>query len=78
MTLSPRREKVDRPEIFWEFTRSLCPTCRKVIDAHIRLRNNRMIALGLTRQQFFYLALLIRLAAYDGRKWQAMRRTAAV
>lgn len=43
MTLTTRREKVDRPEIFWEFTRSLCPTCRKVIDAHILLRNNQVI-----------------------------------
>ena len=23
----------DRPEILWEFTRSLCPTCKRVIDA---------------------------------------------
>jgi len=34
--------KVDRPEIFWEFTRSLCPECRKVIDAHILLRDNKV------------------------------------
>jgi 7,8-dihydro-6-hydroxymethylpterin dimethyltransferase len=38
------RNKVDRPEIFWEFTRSLCPAegCRKVIDAHILLRDNQV------------------------------------
>ena len=35
-------QKVDRPEIFWEFTRSLCPECRRVIDAHILLRANKV------------------------------------
>jgi len=35
--------KQDRPEIFWEFTKSLCPECRKVIDAHILLRDDKVI-----------------------------------
>ena len=35
--------KQDRPEIFWEFTRSLCPECRRVIDAQILLRNGQVI-----------------------------------
>jgi hypothetical protein len=36
--------KVDRPEIFWEFTRSLCPHegCRRVIDAHVLLRAGKV------------------------------------
>jgi len=34
--------KQDRPEIFWEFTRSLCPVCKRVIDAHILLRDNQV------------------------------------
>ncbi len=34
--------KIDRPEIFYEFTRSLCPTCRRVIDAHILLRDGKV------------------------------------
>lgn len=42
MTLTTR-QKVDRPEIFWEFTKSLCPTCKRVIDAHVLLRNNQVI-----------------------------------
>lgn len=41
------------------------------------VRNNRVIALGLTGQQFFCLALLIGLAVYYGWKWQAMRQTTA-
>ena len=32
----------ERPEIFWELTRSLCPTCRKVVDAQILLRDGRV------------------------------------
>jgi tetraether lipid synthase len=33
----------DRPEIFWELTRSLCPECRRVIDAQVLFRENRVI-----------------------------------
>jgi uncharacterized radical SAM superfamily Fe-S cluster-containing enzyme len=44
MTITTTRpQKVDRPEIFWEFTRSLCPECKKVIDAHVLLRDNKVI-----------------------------------
>jgi 7,8-dihydro-6-hydroxymethylpterin dimethyltransferase len=34
--------KQDRGEIFWELTRSICPTCRKVIDARIVLRDGKV------------------------------------
>ena len=34
--------KQERPEIFWEFTRSICPECKKLIDAQILLRDNRV------------------------------------
>lgn len=34
--------KQDRGEIFWELTRSICPTCRKVIDARIILRDGKV------------------------------------
>ena len=40
-TKAPSR--VDRPEIFWELTRSLCPQCKRVIDAQILLRDGRVI-----------------------------------
>ena len=36
-------DKINRPAIFWEFTRSLCPECKKLIDAQILLRDNRVI-----------------------------------
>lgn len=34
--------KADREEIFYELTRSLCPVCKKVIDADILLKNNKV------------------------------------
>ena len=35
--------KQDRPEIFWELTRSICPECNRVIDAQILFRDNRVV-----------------------------------
>lgn len=34
--------KADRDAIFFELTRSICPECRRVIDAQILLRNNKV------------------------------------
>jgi uncharacterized radical SAM superfamily Fe-S cluster-containing enzyme len=34
--------KHDADYVFFERTRSLCPTCRRVIDAHILLRDNKV------------------------------------
>ena len=34
---------MDRPEIFWELTRSICPVCARVIDAQILFRDNRVV-----------------------------------
>jgi 7,8-dihydro-6-hydroxymethylpterin dimethyltransferase len=41
-TRQPGLRKVDRDAIFYELTRSICPQCRRVIDAHILLRDNRV------------------------------------
>jgi phosphatidylglycerol---prolipoprotein diacylglyceryl transferase len=41
------------------------------------VRNNQVIAFGLTGQQFFCLALLAGLAIYFARQWQNARRTVA-
>ncbi len=35
--------KIDRDAIFFELTRSICPECRRVIDAQILLRDNKVI-----------------------------------
>ncbi|MCK6566902.1 MAG: radical SAM protein [Chloroflexi bacterium] len=34
--------KEERREIFWELTKSICPECRKVIDARILLRDGKV------------------------------------
>jgi uncharacterized radical SAM superfamily Fe-S cluster-containing enzyme len=36
------RQKHDVDYVFFELTRSICPVCRRVIDAHILLRNNKV------------------------------------
>jgi uncharacterized radical SAM superfamily Fe-S cluster-containing enzyme len=43
MTISiPGIQKADRPAIFWELTRSICPECKQVIDAQILLRDGKV------------------------------------
>lgn len=38
---APRKKK-DVDYVFYELTRSICPECRQVIDAHILLRDNKV------------------------------------
>ncbi|MGC1377654.1 MAG: radical SAM protein [Anaerolineales bacterium] len=38
----PKPALASRNEIFWEFTRSLCPTCKKLVDAQVLLRDNKV------------------------------------
>ena len=35
--------KRDRDEVFLEATRSICPVCKRVIDAEVNIRENRVI-----------------------------------
>ncbi|HZS04440.1 MAG TPA: radical SAM protein [Blastocatellia bacterium] len=39
-TVAPRKKDADY--VFYELTRSICPNCRKVIDAQILLRDNKV------------------------------------
>src|ERR1035441_7651326 len=39
---SRRQMKKDADYVFYELTRSICPQCRKVIDAKILLRDNKV------------------------------------
>ena len=36
------RTKHDADYVFYELTRSICPDCRRVLDAHILLRENKV------------------------------------
>ncbi|MBA3366875.1 MAG: radical SAM protein [Actinobacteria bacterium] len=35
--------KVDRDEVFLEYTKSICPVCKVVIDAEVNIRDNRVV-----------------------------------
>jgi uncharacterized radical SAM superfamily Fe-S cluster-containing enzyme len=41
ITGSPRR-KVDRDEVFLEYTKSICPVCKVVVDAEVNVRNQKV------------------------------------
>lgn len=40
--MDPAIVKEDRKEIFWELTKSICPECRKVIDARVLIRDGKV------------------------------------
>jgi len=42
MALTEQREKVDRDEVFLEYTKSICPVCKVVVDAEVNIRDNRV------------------------------------
>ena len=42
MQNNPRPQKRDTDYVFYELTRSICPNCRRVIDAQIILRDNKV------------------------------------
>jgi 7,8-dihydro-6-hydroxymethylpterin dimethyltransferase len=39
---SDARRRSDADYVFFELTRSICPTCLRIVDAHILLRDNRV------------------------------------
>src|SRR5258708_11991135 len=41
-TIPSIRVKHDSDYVFYELTRSICPQCRRVIDAHIILRDDKV------------------------------------
>lgn len=57
------RQKQERQEILWEVTRSLCPECKKVIDAQVLLRNNQVIMRKYCAEHGKFEALLFNDAA---------------
>ncbi|MGH9024186.1 MAG: radical SAM protein, partial [Acidimicrobiia bacterium] len=36
------RQKVDRDEIFVEYTKSICPLCKVVVDAQVNIRAGKV------------------------------------
>jgi hypothetical protein len=42
MTAAQMRTKIDRDEVFVEYTKSICPVCKVVIDAQVNIRDNKV------------------------------------
>src|ERR671919_3101774 len=36
-------KRVDRDEVFLEYTKSICPICKVVVDAEVNIRDGRVI-----------------------------------
>jgi 7,8-dihydro-6-hydroxymethylpterin dimethyltransferase len=54
----PRHVKVDRDEVFLEYTKSICPVCKTVIDAEVNVRENRVILRKRCREHGLFEALV--------------------
>ena len=50
--------KVDRADLYWEFTRSLCPECKQVIDAQILFRDGQVIMRKRCPEHGYFEALI--------------------
>jgi tetraether lipid synthase len=50
--------KVDRGEVFLEYTKSVCPVCKTVIDAEVNVRDNRVILRKRCREHGVFEALV--------------------
>ena len=53
-----RPVKRDRPEVFYELTRSMCPVCRAIIDAQILLRYNKVYMRKRCKEHGLFEALV--------------------
>jgi hypothetical protein len=50
--------KVDREEVFLEYTKSVCPMCKTVVDAEVNVRENRVILRKRCREHGVFEALV--------------------
>ncbi len=54
----PLREKVDRDEVFLEYTKSICPVCKVVVDGQINVRQNKVFLRKRCAHHGWFEALL--------------------
>jgi 7,8-dihydro-6-hydroxymethylpterin dimethyltransferase len=50
--------RVDRDEVFLEYTKSICPVCKTVIDAEVNVKDNRVFLRKRCREHGSFEALL--------------------
>ncbi|MFE9259025.1 radical SAM protein [Streptomyces sp. NPDC006879] len=55
---SPPRRKVDREEVFIEFTKSICPMCKVSVDAQVNIRENKVYLRKRCREHGEFEALV--------------------
>jgi uncharacterized radical SAM superfamily Fe-S cluster-containing enzyme len=58
MAATERGAKTDRDEVFVEYTKSICPVCKTVIDAEVNVRDNRVIMRKRCREHGLFEALV--------------------
>jgi uncharacterized radical SAM superfamily Fe-S cluster-containing enzyme len=56
--VEPRPVKLDRDEVFLEYTKSICPVCKTVVDAELNVRDNRVILRKRCREHGLFEALV--------------------
>ena len=39
---TPNCDRIDRDEVFLEYTKSVCPVCKAVVDAEVNARDNKV------------------------------------
>ncbi len=54
----PARTKQDRNEVFLEFTRSICPVCKVVVDAQVNIRDDKVYLRKRCREHGEFEALV--------------------
>ena len=58
MTAAEPRTRVDRDEVFLEYTKSICPVCKAVVDAEVNIRDNKVFLRKRCREHGAFEALV--------------------
>ena len=56
--VEPVRVKRDRDEVFVEFTRSICPVCKTVVDGQVNIRDNKVYLRKRCKEHGWFEALV--------------------
>ena len=58
MTALERPARIDRDEVFLEYTKSICPVCKAVVDAEVNVRDNKVFLRKRCRDHGSFEALV--------------------
>ncbi|MGB6162220.1 MAG: hypothetical protein WCF33_24870 [Pseudonocardiaceae bacterium] len=51
-------QKVDRDEVFIEYTKNICPVCKVVLDAQVNIRDGKVYLCKRCREHGWFKALV--------------------